>query len=353
MKCRFQFRRYRLPFRAAVRTAHGVWAQREGVLVRLEDETGVAGLGEAAPIPGFGGETVDEIEAGCRELGEWPRVSDLDAVPVRLGCLRNALATARSGAAGHPPAPVVHQTIGVAALLPAGRLALALVEAKAEMGYRIFKWKVGVADVADELPLLDDLCAVLPSGARLRLDANGAWNRRQAERWLERCAERPVEFIEQPSFAKASEGVAARKKADELLLGLANDYPTPIALDESVAGDGDVERWVGLGWPGVFVMKAAVHGDVAGALARLAQAKAPVVFSSALETAVGARAALRTAFSWAGDPGAALGSPPRVLGFGVWPLFADNRFDGPRALPYFRAEDVERINVEAAWNALS
>ncbi len=34
MKVRFQFRRYRLPFRAPVRTAHGTWAEREGLVVR-------------------------------------------------------------------------------------------------------------------------------------------------------------------------------------------------------------------------------------------------------------------------------------------------------------------------------
>ena len=44
---------------------------------------------------------------------------------------------------------------------------------------------------------------------------------------------------------------------------------------------------------------------------------------------------------------------PRALGFGVWPLFADARFDGPYLAPFLRAEDVERINVEAVWNALS
>ena len=54
---------------------------------------------------------------------------------------------------------------------------------------------------------------------------------------------------------------------------------------------------------------------------------------------------MRVAFAWAGEP--------RALGFGVWPLFADARFDGPAAAPFLRWEDVERINPEAVWNALS
>lgn len=339
---RLQFRRYRLPFRSPVRTAHGSWAEREGVLVRLANAAGQAGYGEAAPIPWFGSETVDEVAAACRELGEGVDDARLDALPARLGCLRNALAAAR---ASHVKLVPQHPHLGVAALLPAGRAALVQIGPKAEAGFRVFKWKVGVGDVADELGLLDDVCAALPSGAKLRLDANGAWDRRQAERWLERCADRPVEFVEQPAFARAADGATQARRTDDLLLGLANDFPTPLALDESLSGDGAVERWLGAGWRGVFVLKPSLLGDVKATLARLAKAKAAVVFSSALETRVGARAALRAAFVWAAEP--------RALGFGVWPLFADGRFDGPYTGPFLHWEDVERVNAEAVWNALS
>ncbi|MBL9189819.1 MAG: o-succinylbenzoate synthase [Opitutaceae bacterium] len=355
MKLRLQFRRYRASFRTAVRTAHGMWAEREGLLVRLENEAGAVGYGEAAPIPWFGTETVEEAEAGARVLGEWTTAEQIAAVPARLGCLKNALAAAVSevGRVCDPPSDAASAKgrvtdppyLGVAALLPAGRAALAQIEPRAELGFRVFKWKVGVGDAADELGLLDDVCAALPSGAKLRLDANGAWDRRTAERWLERCAERPVEFVEQPSFADAAQSDAARRKADDCLLGLAGDFPTPIALDESVVGAGDIARWIGAGWPGVFVIKPSLIAEVGAAIAALEKAKARVVFSSALETAVGARTALRVAFAWKGEP--------RALGFGVWPLFADARFDGPMAMPFLRAEDVARLNPEAVWTALS
>jgi O-succinylbenzoate synthase len=86
-------------------------------------------------------------------------------------------------------------------------------------------------------------------------------------------------------------------------------------------------------------------GDVAKVMARLEKAKAQVVFSSALETAVGAKAALRLAFAFGGEA--------RALGFGVWPLFLDQRFDGPYQAPFIRAQDVLAISEEAVWNALS
>jgi O-succinylbenzoate synthase len=291
------------------------------------------------------------MEEGCRELGEAIDEERLARVPAGRACLRHALAAARTPAAG-----AVHKYLPIAALLPAGRAAVVRAREMAEGGFRVFKWKVGVGDVADELGLLDELCAVLPSGAKLRLDANGAWDRRKAERWLERCADRPVEFVEQPAFAGPAAGRPSGSpgKETDLLLGLATDFPTAIALDESIVGEGDIERWLGAGWPGIFVIKPALLGDVAAALARLATAKAEVVFSSALETAVGARNALETAFAWPGGTGGAGGARlPRALGFGVWPLFTDDRFNGPAAAPFLRAEDLARINVEAAWSALN
>jgi O-succinylbenzoate synthase len=341
MPYRLAYRRYRLPLRVMVRTAHGAWSERDGVIVRLEDEQGRVGFGEAAPIPWFGTESADEIEAACRGFGSIVGEEMLAAVPQWLSCLKNAITVARAdvdrGADAERRVKDNAPYLAVAALLPAGRAALAAIEPKAEAGFRVFKWKVGVGDVADELALLDDVCAKLPDRAKLRLDANGAWERRQVERWLERCADRPVEFVEQPVAVNA-------RGAEDLLLGLAGDYPTPLALDESLVGDGDVERWLGAGWRGVFVVKTSLLADPAAALAKLEGARAAVVFSSALETAVGARAALRRAFGWPGEK--------RALGFGVWPLFDDARFDGPAAAPFVRAEDVERLDPEAIWNAL-
>ena len=343
IKLRLLYRRYRLAFRAPVRTAHGVWSEREGVIVRLEDDAGAVGYGEAATLPHFGTETPDEVVAALQALGEWTTAEALAEVPARLGCLRSALTSA--GAADEADKSEAKDYLGVAALLPAGRAALPELALRAEAGFRVFKWKVGVGDIADELSLLDDLCGALPSGGKLRLDANGAWDRRKAERWLERCADRPVEHVEQPCLAAVNDSEAARVKVDDVLLGLAGNFPTPVALDESLVREGDVERWIGAGWPGVYVIKPALLGDATGVLGRLEQAKAKVVFSSALETAVGAQSALRVAFRWRGEAPA--------LGFGVWPLFADARCEGPRAAPFFRREDVAAIQPEAVWNALS
>ena len=362
MRCLFDFRRYRQGFRVPLRTAHGLWAEREGVFVRLTAEDGKMGFGEAAPVPGFGMESAEAIEAACRALNGEISEETLGQLPVSLPTFQNALRGAwgyatcgrtetvikddflPAAAGSARPRGRVLETAGpatslpVATLLPAGRAVLEVARARVDDGFRNFKWKVGAGDLADELAILDDLCAVLPAGSKLRLDANGAWDRRAAARWLERCAERPIEYVEQP-IARDARG------AEDSLLGLASDYPTALALDESLVGEGDLERWLGAGWPGVYVIKPALFADPAPALDRLAKANASVVFSSALETAIGARAALERAFVWTGER--------RALGFGVWPLFANPAFDGPATAPFIRYSDVERLNPGAVWNALS
>ena len=326
----------------AVRTAHGVWREREGLILRVEGEGGGVGWGEVAPVEGFASESVDEAATVCADWAGKVDPSHLAALPPTLPCLRGALRTAlaeAAPAAAADPAPrAVPDYLPVAALLPAGRAALAAIGPQSEAGFRIFKWKVAVQDPADELAMLDDLCGALPSGAKVRLDANGGWDRRWAERWLDRAADYPIDFIEQP-IAPGARG------AEDILHGLANDYPTPVALDESLSGESDIIRWLDAGWKGVFVVKPSLLGDGPPALARLAAARSAVVFSSALETAVGARNGLQTAFHWPGEA--------RALGFGVWPLFADPRCDGPAAAPFVRWQDVVALDPAVLWNALT
>ncbi len=343
MTFRLSYRRYCLPFGQVRRTAHGPWRERDGLIVRLEDPAGRFGLGEVAPISAQGTESLAEAEAVLARLGGMVSEGTLAAIDERHGCVRFGLACAMdAGPAGVPAA----RRLAVAALLPAGREALAAAERARNDGYTAFKWKVGVLAGAEELAMLDDLLARLPEGTRLRLDANGAWTGREAGRWLTRCAERPIEFIEQPCLAEASAGLDERRRADDLLLGLARDYPTAVALDESVTGIASLRSWLERGWPGVFVVKPALAGPPAEVLALLAAHEADVVFSSALETAVGRRAALRVAFQYEGRPA-------RALGFGVLPLFRDARFDGMAPAPFVTAGEVGRLDPEAAWNALS
>jgi o-succinylbenzoate synthase len=350
------FRPYRFPFRVPIRTAHGRWEAREGFLLKARarrpdgsaDPTIPVRYAELAPLPAFGSESIADAARALAALGEYAR--DLADALTRCPAGHPALLAALHALLDPTPPPAAEaRALPVAALLPAGRAALAVVADRVAFGFRTFKWKVGVADPADELALLDDVLAELPEGARLRLDANGAWDRRCAERWFARAVERPIEYIEQPIPPGAS-------GAEDIFLGLAADYPTPLALDESLGGPDDLARWLALGWKGVWVIKPALLGAPGPALDQLAAAQADLVFGSALETGLGARAGLRLAFAWAerrkkADPA----HRPRALGYGVYPLFEDTRADGPLAVPFIRPSEVapDPAREEALWTALA
>ena len=329
MRYRFAYRPYRRTLRVPLRTGHGTWAEREGVFVRLEAESGAVGYGEAAPLPWFGTESVEDVVRACAAIGRDPDERVLAAVPRELTTLQFALAAAReSPAAGAAPGV----RLPVAALLPAGRAALAVAADRLAAGFLCCKWKVGVERPEDELGLLDDLLGLLPSYVRLRLDANGAWDRRTAEKWLARCAERPVEFVEQP--------VAADEM--DLLQGLAGDYPVTLALDESVTGLESARAWQARGWRGVFVIKPALAGPLSELTEWAKATKPDVVISSAIESGLGRAAILHTVLAHE--------LTRRALGFGVGEVFGDRRWDGPATGPLVDASWAQGVNAEELWN---
>jgi O-succinylbenzoate synthase len=331
MSLRFSYRSFRRTFRTPLRTAHGYWTEREGLLLRTEASDGTVRWGEVAPIPWFGTETLDEAREICTKLGDTLSATSISAVPERMGCVRFALAAVLESDSSSSPA--VGARLPVAALLPAGKAALAALDARLEAGFLAFKWKVGVERPDEEMPLLDDLLARLPSYTKLRLDANGAWSNRDATRWLEFCAERPVEFVEQPLMDV------------DALLGLAEDYPVKLALDESVSALAAAREWQARGWRGVFVIKPALAGPLDELVAWARETKPDLVLSSAIETALARAQILRVAF--------AEKLTTRPLGFGIGDIFGDRTWDGPAMGSLLDASWCDQVNPGALWNAAS
>jgi len=80
---------YALPFREPYVTARGTLRQREMVLLRVRDEDGVVGLGEAVPLALRGGVGLAEV---VRELEEWGEHQEDEGLSAPARC---AVAIAR------------------------------------------------------------------------------------------------------------------------------------------------------------------------------------------------------------------------------------------------------------------
>ena len=273
--------RFRLP-RALV-TAHGALSERRGWLLRLRGGHGL-GWGEAVAGPG----EEAKLAAALTPLqGAWSRQALETQLPTLAAPLRFALGAALAELAGDP---IAAEGAWLAAppsawLLPAGEAALPALEAcLAQLEPTVVaapsplpltvKWKVAVGDDVQERQILERLLERLPATARLRLDANGGWDRPTAAAWARRLAAEPrLEWLEQPLDPTDGEGLLA------LALRL------PVALDESLRQSLPPPD----PWPGWQVRRPLLEGDPRPLLAALRQGQPRLMVSTALETGIGRR----------------------------------------------------------------
>ncbi len=226
---------------------------------------GPAGWGEWSPLPGY-----PSHPATCRRAAEEAATTAFP--PARRSQVRvNAL---------------------IPALTPDAAAALAA-------GWADVKVKVGgVGDVARVAAVRD---AIGPH-ARLRVDANGAWDVETAVARIARMAPFDLELVEQP-VASLDDLAAVRRRV-----------AVPVAADECIRGLDDARRLAALDAADALVVKVQPLGGIAATLEVVAAAGAPVIVSSMYETSVGLAAGLALA--------AALDELPFACGLGTAGLFA-------------------------------
>ncbi|NJK57654.1 MAG: o-succinylbenzoate synthase [Pleurocapsa sp. SU_5_0] len=301
---KFQFKLYQNNFKQPLRTNHGIWKVREGIIISLTNPEGITTKGEIAPLPWFGSETMAQAVAFCQQLGNATTREAILTIPDHLPCCQFALESASLALDLEATNCSYLQDLDFCYLLPAGTEALTVWQDLYQVhGATTFKWKIGVLTLSEEINILKQLTTDLPAQVKLRLDANGGLNLTQAQQLLSVTDSlQGIEFIEQPlppdNFAN--------------MLQLSQEHTTLLALDESVASFSQLEQAYEQGWGGVYVIKAAIMG-FPDRLRQFCQNNAlDVVFSSVLETEVGREAVLKLIRQL---------HHPRASGFGVQHLY--------------------------------
>ena len=234
-------REFELPLLRPLLTAHGSIAVRRGIEVRVGDDACV-GVGEAAPLPGFGVETYDGALAALKRWAENPE-GEPPSEPCAAAAVESALTQLDAEIEG-----VTLSTLLTEAAPKQRRIAThALVseldpEAAAQRaahaaaaGHLAVKLKVAAhhhddsgGDGSATMSLTDQSVRIahvrraLPAGVALRLDANGGWDRSTAVKVLRPLGHLDIEFVEEPTpqpadWAQISRTVGIRVAADEHL----------------------------------------------------------------------------------------------------------------------------------------
>jgi O-succinylbenzoate synthase len=221
--------------------------------------------------------------------GEW---SPLPGYPCDAAACRRAAEEAASG----PWPPAVRDRVRVNGLVPA---VAPEVAAALAAGWSDVKVKVGDAGDLDRVAAVRD--AIGPH-ARLRVDANGAWDVDAAVGAIARLARFDLELVEQP-VATIEDLAVVRRRVD-----------VPVAADECIRDVDDARRLATVGAADALVVKVQPLGGIAATLAVVEAAGVPAIVSSMYETSVGLAAGLALA--------AALDDLPFACGLGTAALLA-------------------------------
>jgi L-alanine-DL-glutamate epimerase-like enolase superfamily enzyme len=287
---------YALPFKEPYVTARGVLQRREMVLLRVRDEDGVVGLGEAVPLSLRGGAGLEQVVRELEAFGEHQETEGLSA-PARC-----AVATARMDLLGRRVADQGRgedEAVPCNATLVAGepQAVAAAAERWAADGFTTFKLKLGAESVksppepdfsrtrVEDVEQVRAVREAVGPEARIRVDVNAVWDVETAEVRLSELEPYGIELAEQPV------------ETLEEMAELAEATSIPLAADESVATLEDAERAAAMGacaYTGIKLSK------VGGPEAALAIADVlPAFITSALDGPVGIAAGAQVALSLA------------------------------------------------------
>lgn len=300
-----------IPTKRVHRLSFGDITAQNYVIVRVRDDQGHVGLGEASTIggPAWAEESTETIKTiidaylAPRLLGLEPR--SLRAVSRTMdrsvkgnrfakAAVEMALLDLVARAQGVPAVQLlggrVHERIELAWTLASGDTQSDIDEGEAKLGdhlHRIFKLKIGYGDPAHDVAHASRIARHFGERARIQVDVNQAWDEVTATRGIAALQDAGVALVEQP---------VPRHQLDAMTR-LAARFDVPIMADESLATPSDALDIVRRQSADVLALKLTKAGGPWATLQSAAIAEAagmPCYGGCMLETSIGTAAYLHT-----------------------------------------------------------
>ncbi len=234
---------YRLVFRRPAGTSRGVLHTKESwfIIVQKQSDLSVSGIGECSLIPGLSPDDRERFEPELQHLCEnindyenWIEMRGALFPSIRFG-LETALEDLSYGGTrifGQNEFSAGLKGIPINGLIWMGEpdFMKRQIREKLESGFDCIKIKIGAIDFEKELELLRWIRNEYgPESIEIRVDANGAFSPEEALDKLKRLSTIGLHSIEQPIMPGQA----------EIMAGLCEKSPVPIALDEELIGIND------------------------------------------------------------------------------------------------------------------
>lgn len=290
-----------LPLRRELVTSHGPTPDRVGVIVQVRSDT-QTGWSEIAILPSFRPISWQalaweiERQAAHTNTDALDRHDDEAALLLRLAlsainaAMRDLVARLQGvslgstlSQTGQPPRTAIPVNVTLD-----GPQAVAQAQAAIARGFTCVKLKVGTEPTAQaEIDRIAAVRQAIGPQAHLRLDANEAWTRAQAEAILRACLSLDIQYIEQPVARADLESMRALRA-----IGI------PIAADEAASSAQAIDELFEHEALDVLVIKPALFGGVtmtSHLIEHAAQHGVRPVLTSAIESGIGIASSLHLA----------------------------------------------------------
>jgi o-succinylbenzoate synthase len=303
-----KFQPYTLCLRSPFKTAQGCIGDRQGFVIKICSKR-LMGMGESAPLHGFGMETLAETEIALQQMSEavigqaisnidevMALLSPFDKTPAAKHGVELALLDLLAKSQGLPLANYLCKSaksaVTVNAVIGSVAPAIALEQAKLYLrqGYKCIKVKVGANHIEADFQVLAAVRTAVGDRMQIRIDANQSWSVDQAIANLNRLEPLDIEYAEQPVTALDLGGMAKVKAA----VGI------KIAADESVTNLKQLQQVINQQSADLIIIKPMAMGGILAArqAADIAQkAGLEVVVTTTIDGAIARLGALHLAAS--------------------------------------------------------
>ncbi len=287
--------------------SYGTLTHTRAVIVQLETDTGLIGLGEANPTPPFTDETPAGVMSALSEY-IWPAIhcQDPRQINMLMGRLdliltgnltaKGAIDMALHDLAGKSADIPCHQLMGgrlrdkIKVLWPLSSGSAdddrIVLDAKISQGFGAFMLKMGTQTIPQEIDRLNTLYTHYVDAPDIIVDANQGWSRSEALAFVDAAAHLPLTLIEQPVQAGDMAGLTRVHDAAK----------QPVSADEALQSMASAKALLLQDAVDVFSIKVSKNGGIAASrrIAEMADAfRVQCLMNSMLEFGITQAASLQ------------------------------------------------------------
>ena len=275
----FQKKSYSFKLSAKIRNSKTTYHTKSGWIIKLTSNDKKIGFGEVSPL------LEGDLKKCAKQLNMIPEYLEVFNLSEQINIFHPCIQSAINSALAELNGEIIFrdnyyldQIDKTAILLNPEDVILDLNEIKkkqSNIGKTVtIKWKVALKKNHEEEAILEEILSQIDNNIKLRIDANGSWGRKIANRWADILKDnKNIDWLEQPLCVDDLDGLIDLNKK------------IPIALDESLLKFPTlIDQWKG--WQ---IRRPSQENNPVKLLKELENKKALISISTSFETGIGRR----------------------------------------------------------------